>query len=202
MELGFQLESCHRKWMPTGGRRQTWWSNRWSKRWSKRWSRTPRGKGWESILLLQTCRIWTNGWLFLGISATLSGFSIRFLLSVVELHGRFLSQAGGRHELAEGEELIFENAGWRRRRRSRRRQLGMGPGLEPEVGACLGRSRWSPSLLKMGQLPKRKPDRVFFFLPSILQFQGFKVEQGWGDPDFLKGWKMNFHFGARSAFEK
>lgn len=78
----------------------------------------------------------------------LSGFSIRFLLSVVELHGRFLSQAGGRHELAEGEELIFENAGWRRRRRSRRRQLG------------------------------------------------------WGDPDFLKGWKMNFHFGARSAFEK
>lgn len=33
-----------------------------------------------------------------------------------------LLEAGGRHELAEGEELIFENAGWRRRRRSRRRR--------------------------------------------------------------------------------
>ena len=59
-----------------------------------------------------------------GIPATLSGFSIRFLLAVVELHGRFSSQAGGRHELAEGEELIFENERWGRRRRSRRRQLG------------------------------------------------------------------------------
>ena len=39
----------------------------------------------------------------------------------------FSPQAGGRHErheLAEGEELIFENERWGRRRRSRRRQLG------------------------------------------------------------------------------
>lgn len=54
-----------------------------------------------------------------------------------------------------------------------------------------------------GPTPKKEAGGSWlFFLPSILQFQGFKVEQGWGDPDFLKGWKMNFHFGARSAFEQ